>query len=68
MNTHVNTGETGGGQVKQYSWDKLRVELDLSQYIVDAENNTEVIRKPGNLVSCLSFYQSKENDFENDMK
>ena len=38
---------TPGDQVKQYSWDKLRVDLDLSQYIVDGEQDAEVVRKPG---------------------
>ena len=35
------------GEVKQYSWDKLRVELDLSQYVIDSQDGGEVVRRPG---------------------
>ena len=33
--------------MKQYSWDKLRVEVDLSQYIIDGQQGGEVVRRPG---------------------
>ena len=39
--------EKEDGQVKEYSWDKLRVELDLSQYVIDSQEGGEVIRRPG---------------------
>ena len=39
--------EVGGGEVKQYSWDKLRVELDISQYVIDKQEGGEIIRRPG---------------------
>ena len=35
------------GEVKEYSWDKLRVELDLSQYVIDSQEGGEVVRRPG---------------------
>ena len=37
------------GEVKQYSWDKLRVEIDLSQYVIEREEGGEVIRRPGSV-------------------
>ena len=36
-------------EVKQYSWDKLRVELDISQYVIDKQEGGEVIRRPGSV-------------------
>ena len=35
--------------VKQYSWDRLRVEVDLSQYIVDGQEGGQVVRRPGSV-------------------
>ena len=37
------------GEVKQYSWDKLRVELDVSQYVIDKQEGGETVRRPGQL-------------------
>ena len=37
------------GEVKQYSWDKLRVELDVSQYVIDKQEGGEIVRRPGQL-------------------
>ena len=31
--------------VKQYSWDRLRVEVDLSQYIVDGQEGGQLGRQ-----------------------
>ena len=40
----------GGGEaepVKQYSWDRLRVEVDITQYVIDCQEGGEVVRRPG---------------------
>ena len=41
--------EAGAGEesVKQYSWDRLRVEVDISQYVIDGQEGGEVARRPG---------------------
>ena len=42
-------GEERAGEdtVKQYSWDRLRVEVDITQYVIDGQEGGEVIRRPG---------------------
>ena len=41
--------ETEKAGEKQYSWDRLRVEVDLSQYIVDGQEGGQVVRRPGSV-------------------
>ena len=49
------------GEVKQYSWDKLRVELDLSQYVIDSQDGGEVVRRPGKK-SAGSFWTLQQRE------
>ena len=38
-----------GEETKQYSWDRLRVEVDITQYIIDGQEGGEVVRRPGTI-------------------
>ena len=46
LETETETEKAGE---KQYSWDRLRVEVDLSQYIVDGQQGGQVVRRPGSV-------------------
>ena len=41
--------EGAGEETKQYSWDRLRVEVDITQYIIDGQEGGEVVRRPGTI-------------------
>ena len=42
----------GEENVKQYSWDRLRVEVDITQYVIDGQEGGEVVRRPGDVTQC----------------